>query len=285
MLKLCTFVTGTTGSGKSTMVRKLASMGWGTFHTGDLFREYDEPILKNENLAAPDSFDAVIEERINDILLSKHPYVNSIQMVAIEAIPRKESQLKFIDIARSHGWITLCVFVDADIDIRIHRIKSREMFSGRDSNPAINKLFTETEMLTPIIEKCEAGEFHYVDTSHTDPSSLTFALPDVSVIDIMTTAAHNILIERGKSSQIDPSRMITRTIEELNEYKESCINPDDTATQRQAELIDALWFLLLAFKGEGISSSEIYKMFIAKSDINQFREHTKTKPHPHIKDH
>jgi len=45
------------------------------------------------------------------------------------------------------------------------------------------------------------------------------------------------------------------------------------------ELVDCLWFNLLAFNAEGIDAYGVLEAFLRKSEVNQFRHESGTKPH------
>ena len=273
-MKLCLFVTGSTGSGKTTLVRNLGLRGWTTLHTGDLYRQHNPVIPDGESKIAPESFDDKVYDYIHSILTRPQ---KGISLYAIEAVPRNAAQVEWIsDFAMNEGVLCPILCLYAKPDIRRTRVNSRDMGNLDRHKLSMERLDEEgdVDFWSPIdIAIDEYGlSYSALDTSDNEyppeysPTSL------MEMVNIANNF-YNEVVDYGK--ELDGEKMMARAIEELYEAAEF-----DDPGKRMEELVDALWFLLLACRSTGeLSVESITAAFRHKAAVNQHRLQTGNKPH------
>lgn len=297
MLNVCYFVTGPTAGGKTTLVDALGRLGWSTLHTGDMLRARNIYASAGESAVSPKSADILVDEWVDKVLTPATESSNP-RLVAIESCPRNEGQLKYMDLARDRGYIPIILFLDADKRIRFDRMTGRDMAVVHGRREVDIRKFQEESDSEPwgflgmymrgsyLTSTClysentrEPTPVYRIDTTHKNIGSYEYPLSAVIGIDLIMTAGVNYFnkIKLGKMeshTSISPARMVARCIEELQEFHVATHK-----VHKQEELIDSLWFLLLAMNAEGMSSETIVKRFTQKYNINCNRQMTGTKPH------
>ena len=276
MLKLCICVTGTTGSGKTTFVRALGNRGFRTIHTGELFRSTSQTVKHGESTIAPASFDEQVYQCINRTLTS---ISGPVGLVAIECFPRDARQTEWFDVIRDAGWCPIVIILDASEEIRYNRVTSRNITDTKRMEHDRKKMSEENDkfkvLLTRSLEKNDIKTLTY-DTSKWDYSDVH----DLSTFCDMRTMINCAFNYWSQKQGYAPTnelpnleRMVFRAKEEMGEYEGS---------KRPEELIDSLWFLLLALRGCGWTAEQIFSKFMFKYNINEERMEKGIKPHETI---
>ena len=282
-MNLVLFVTGTSGSGKTSLTRRLASMGWRVLITGDLFRNggYADHVHENESLDAPESFDNVVMQAIKDELIDVRRCM--VNLLVVDGAPRKPLQVKLLDFATTMGWHPVMLFLDANRDVRLQRLKSACM-TERDVERRSRKEEVEYKSLSAMLEYCGSNgyPFHKIDTTHT--VAVSSGITSQPSIQIMMACVVNLFSEMKRSKGEPPTYVpythkdrkhyVGRVKSELLEYVTATTSED-----RTEELMDVLWFVLLLCHLDGMAPSDIFREFTSKSRINQFRRESGVKPH------
>lgn len=282
-MKLALFVTGTTGSGKTTLIRRLASMGWSTFCTGDLFRAMNRKLSKEESAVAPASFNDTVRHYLSMFMATEF-FRPGITLAAIETVPRSIEQVEWLDGFRGQGWTIIVLALDARYEVRVNRVKSRNMTQAQDRTEGdLAKLAEEQHTWRGFLDKLEAVG---IDVYHMDTSDWDYvgeAKSGIQGLSSMMQAGINLFNAKTQHrANLTPGRMVSRCMDELKEYWLH----GNTGTKEQliSELVDAMWFLLLAFKAHGLGASEVYEHYMKKASINNVRHDHGCKPHTGMED-
>lgn len=287
MFKNILFVAGTTGAGKSTFTRRLANRGWLTFHTGDLFRSLGCELKEGDKANAPQSFESLVEFEFNKFIEGVEKHVSEskspVVQVAVETMPRSENQVRLITDLMEKGWCVSVIVLDADVDIRMGRVKTRAMYQPRDLGTDIDRVHSGEDVVNVnhMVELLSTAGVS-VTTVDTGPWNYT-AIPENSVagIEMMMTAAVNMYNMKTcftQSFSLPCERMATKAMQELNEYLDA-VYRDKPRIHRVEELVDVMAYLMCAFHSEKVDAHELVKLFVQKYDINQFRHNSDQKPH------
>jgi len=282
-LKLCMFITGTTGSGKTTLVRALGARGFRTVHTGEMFRAEHGTIKEGESAIAPQSYDAKVKGYILDTIKS---ITGPVGLVAIECFPRSVEQVEWLtDMKEVLGWDVVVVVLDADCEIRYNRVASRDAFSPDRMKHDRNKMVEEGDMFQQELTNTLVYGAKYnkllvipCDTSKWDYSIVQDTAQSCD-IRILINCAMNYWYKKTMSNAgqmrtaPNPASMVEKAMFELEEW-----NVD----ARPEELIDALWFVFMAMVGCGWSAETIFNQFMFKYRINEERMEKGIKPHETI---
>jgi len=278
-MRIAVFVTGPTASGKTTLVRKLGRMGWSTLHTGELFREKEGNTIHKDNPVAPDAADNYIKNKLAELLDTNRGMPN---LVAVEAIPRKESQIKWVGLAEKFGYIPIVYFMEADVHIRRNRVISRDSFDTERLELDMKKLEAEEEKVDFAQIKRMCDFKHYYETQVLDTSAETddkVINLDLTALEVMSNISYNLFKERriaiGDKLNIDVGHMLSRARDELDE----AIACHDHSFCCLEEIVDCIWFLTLAVKGMKYTPQDLFNMYINKSQVNGHRVDTGAKPH------
>lgn len=276
-MKLCLFITGTTGSGKSTLVEKLGMMGWVTVHTGDMFRKFnaEKSVSAGESVIAPASFDSHVYNAIRSALQQASASLPA--LVAVECCPRSEKQIDWIREAVADGWVVQIVCLDADVGVRENRVVSRSCatLDPKRLQRDVDKLREEGSTFTESL--FNSFEPDLVSPVLLDTSNWQYTNNQVVSLGSMIQIALNFYRRKQSGlhwAQQSSSAMVRRCQEELSEHHQA-----SGKAHRLEELIDALWFLLLACNAEGASAEDICRMFVEKASVNNLRESRQIKPH------
>ncbi len=287
MFKNILFITGTTGAGKSTFARRLANRGWLTFHTGDLFRSLGCKLTENDKPNAPESFESLVEFEFNKFIQGVEKHVSKsktpVVQVAVETMPRSENQVRLITDLMERGWCVSVIVLDADVDIRMGRVKTRAMYQPRDLGTDIDRVHSGEDVVNVnhMVELLSAAGVSVttVDTGAWDYTCVSDS--SVAGIEMMMTAAVNMYnMKRGfdDAFNLPCERMATKAKEEIDEYLDA-VYKDKARIHRVEELVDVMAYLMCAFHAEKVDAHELVKLFVQKYDINQFRHNSDHKPH------
>lgn len=273
-MKFCLFITGTTGAGKTLLTRYLGNHGWSTFHTGDIFRRHFGKLPPEEDPLAPKSVDPFIRSSLIS-LFEKNMENEFCNLVVVDGMPRKVSQVDWVEEATGWGYIPLVIVLDADLAIRKSRIRGRDISRKEVDQAKISS--DEAVRIHDVMQRLNLKKipFRYVDTSDVKVPEPCQGAGDLQ---IMMTIAENLLIEKwakkGCSGPISVSHMLKRCLQELEE----ALMVDRIDEHVKEEVCDALWFLLLAARGLGMTGEDLFKMYRDKARVNGWREDSKTKP-------
>lgn len=272
-MKLCICVTGTTGSGKSTFTRALGIRGFRTVHTGDLFRSLKMTPASGESTVAPISFDDKVMGCVERTLDS---VTGPIGMVAIECLPRDARQVSFLERIQDRGWFVMVVLLDADEEVRYNRVVSRNVCDPTRMEHDRAKMIEESlrfkiELSDALCHNTSGIPLLTYDTSRWDYSDVK-DLSTFCDLRTMLGCAFNYWRQKstGSDPMPDPARMASRAMDEVIEYAEN---------GSPGELIDALWFILLALRAHGWTSETIFSKFLYKYNINEERMEKGIKPY------
>jgi dephospho-CoA kinase len=278
-MKLCLCVTGLTGAGKTTLVRQLGLMGWRTCHSGDLFRKHMHSIPDDDDPIAPEFADKII----HDALMATAKEVMDapgIGLLAVECIPRAVRSVDWVVELRDMGYMVHVLLLSAKKSLRESRVESRDLHDTNrlsiDRRKMVAEQMTdvffdirqELEGLEIPVTYCETDEWQY---------TLNTTAPAFS-IDRMLNCAINFYGEKvDYSKELGVPRMLERTFDELAEAKRASDQHGPTSQHLVTELVDALWFLLGAFKAAGVQNGrELVQHYLAKAAINQHRLDSET---------
>ncbi len=273
-MKTCILVTGSTGSGKSTLVDSMGKW-FHTVHSGDLVRAAAQKI-KEGGVIAPDSFNTIVKDAL-------FAAVASHDTVIAECFPRNYEQVGWIRELRDAGVVVSVVRTVCDIEVRKNRVQLRDFNDPERYALDVAKIEQEgsDDAISGYFARMLRGVPHTViDTSHTSPNaSATVRAPND--IDRMIRMAECVR-SRHTMAFVDLSRCATRAVQELEEFKravESAGTPKDSMLE---ELIDALYFVMVAVGGMGYEGHDVLDMFTRKFVVNVHRVNTGSKPHATI---
>lgn len=287
-MKLCLCVSGETGAGKTTLVNRLGSMGWSTFHSGDIVRSMKGQILETDSKVSPASADDAIYKALmhqsRKLMDLPHPV-----LFAVESVPRAPHQVSWLARLHEMGWMVQTIWLQASEKVRHSRVTSRNVVAGDADRQKLDVAKIEEErghqFLGAILHALAThthipAHMRTIPVYNTDSWTADYASePDYAVLHNMITAGENLFMSRvgNENRALKGDRMARRAMEELQEYLEQ----GDLArlSSKVEELVDALWFILLAFRSHGLNARQIYQQYMVKNGINQYRLETGTKPH------
>ena len=99
---------------------------------------------------------------------------------------------------------------------------------------------------------------------------------ELSLLDSMMAMAVGVHDKRSGSKKVDTQHMIARCHNELHEAEVSHMNDEPGVCE---ELVDAMFFLLVAMSGAGMTAREVFSLFKQKCRVNIHRADTGSKPH------
>lgn len=265
-MKIAICISGTTGSGKSTLVNALGRMGWRTFHTGDVFRNAGLTIVDGENPLAPERADGLIEEALGRFLAGvQTPMVPT--FLALECLPRKQEQLTWVEMIQNAGFWPLLVHLTAPRATRLDRVVSRDACQTSRMSGDLLKIaaeeredqfkFLQEKLPFPCIV-CETASWDYSLCLEAESSALQRMLTMVrSVFDSHTGV---------RQSLPSVERAVERCREELHELQHA-----EGRHRQVGELVDSLWFILNAALALNVTHKELLHRFTIKYNINRLR--------------
>lgn len=278
MLKFCVMITGSTGSGKSTLVDNLAMQGWATLHTGDIVRRMMKESDVGKDSIAPARLDQEVMEQfvcaVNNASLHG-------RNIAMECIPRNEAQLDWIHLAEKAGYIVIVIRTVASMDVRRNRINVRDA-----SNP--ERWGLDQKKMDAEGDDFGSGSYFTGLLSSTPHRIVNTGLPhplatpsSIVSIDSMMSMAVGIHSKKSGAGKINVGNMVGRCIAELAEA-EDAVNVEGENLYRDSfkeELVDALFFLLVAMYGSGMTPYDVSNLFTQKYRVNVHRHDNGVKPH------
>lgn len=275
-MRYCLFVTGTTGSGKSTLVSRLGGAGWVTFHTGDAFRRIFKELKDGDNPITPQRADNYMANSILEILdnASRHPRPT---LAAIESYPRSPDQCETLRLLEDMGYLVHVLILDAQPSIRKARVEARDMYSQNRAKGDAAKMAgsLEKEQIVKTAQKCvEMG----IPVQWESTDDWDYGAPETpcTQLELIQATCINMRTSIAGKRIVDADRMAVRAIEELQEFRTAISH-----AHQSEELVDALVFILNAFADIGMSAGKIAKLLHSKYNIVKFRQSTGTKPHAH----
>ena len=270
-MKSVTLITGSTGSGKSTLA---ASIGRGAhvFSTGAMVKHLMKD-QKDDNPVAPVRLNAIIHDKLMEV-------VDKYDNVVVECVPRNKEQIAWVDELRSKGIAVSVVRCVCGYDVRMARVIARDMTDPGRLSLDRAKIYRENDDWSP---DSYFGQL-LIHVQHTVIDT-TFAHPDVSSapsvheshgVDNLINMAVNIH-DKLTNANIRAARMCDRAIDELNEAKEA-IEVKKCVASSKEELIDALFFIFVAFHSLGVNGEDLMSLYIRKYSVNNYRINSGTKP-------
>ena len=267
-MKYCLFITGTTGSGKSTLLKRLAAMGWHTLSTGAVFRDMKVEIGKGDSPVSPEFFDTMLNETIQNFLLKHMVSSGRPCLCAIEAVPRHPRQWEWVVDAYNNGWMVGIVFMDADYHIRYGRIQSRDMARLAVDN---QKMMDEGGLLSSLVQtKPPTLPMQVYDTGGWVVENAVTECEVTALTNMMTAAVNFFNSKSSHRGDLTAAHMAHRAVDELNEYLDA-VKKGERKESLVTELIDSLWFNLLALVAEKMDAQQVYETFMRKFDVNNMR--------------
>ena len=281
-MKLVVFVTGTTGSGKTTMVRQMGLRGWYTFHSGDLWRKTSK-LDEGDSPITPQQFDDTLRESLVTFFEQVESQASGFKFVAIEAIPRAPRQVEWVDTAYRFGYFPLVIALDAKASVRMSRVQSRDMANPQRFKHDLQKFDAEADLtlISDIMEGCREHEIpcQYQDTTEMLATGGT-VISDLPGLECMMSSAWSLFVERRIANNggfdIGVKHMLERAREEINEAIEK-IDKNDFEGAKE-EVIDSVWFQLVTCLGLNMNARSLFNTFMQKVVVNGHREDTGTKP-------
>lgn len=278
MLKFCVMVTGSTGSGKSSIVDDLAMQGWATLHTGDIVRKMMKESDKGGDAIAPSRLDHEVYKQFIRVV---HNASLHNMNIAMECIPRNEAQLGWIHQAEQAGYIVVVIRTVAFIDVRRNRVNIRDASTPERWELDQKKMDAEGDdfgSCSYFTRLLSATPHRVVNTS----VPYSPATPHTMVsVDSMMSMAVGIHSKRSGAGEISVGKMMGRCIAELAEA-EDAVNADGDNPYTDSfkeELVDALFFLLVAMSGSGMTAYDVFNLFAQKYRINVHRHDNGVKPY------
>ena len=286
-MRLCIFVTGTTGSGKTFFVRSLKYLGWQTLHTGDVFRKRHTPSLTGD-LVAPAEADATIRHELHSFFSATRQQTQL--LAAVECVPRTQEQVNWItQMGGTYDFLPIVFIFNADERVRIARVRSRGMSSeGRDIERDLMKLRQESvshfmaNLIMPITtHPALPFAIRCVDTTENDQTDITTGDKNTQVLDYLMQIVYAHFMERrsqkGEDLKMSPLGLIQRAREELAELEDAYTEMTRPGSI-QEEWVDVMWFMLLIARDLGMTGDDIHKRFVAKAMVNDYRLDRHAKP-------
>jgi adenylate kinase family enzyme len=289
-MKLLVCIAGHTGAGKTTLARAMSMAGFPTFISGDLFRKKYAGRMENEDSSvAPSQFDAELLGHVLDFVRESEVEGEPFQIAVVETMPRHTRQVKWLKrIADETGWLPVVVMLTATRELCESRVRGRDMTDPVRLKRDLDKIteeWTGKESVNSIYRHIVSNGFSVqvrnteefpVDQGHaTRPATIGLAH--------MATISHNLYMEKHVTTadalgRMDAQHLLGRCGAEVQEAIHESEGPGADRGKCLEEIVDSLWFLLLAVKALGYGTDDLVAMYMNKAAINGHREDTDTKP-------
>lgn len=273
MIKTCILVTGSTGSGKSTLTDSMGKWGH-VVHSGDLVRNAAKGNTV-ESSVAPASLDGIVKNALFDA-------VNKHQFVIAECFPRNKAQVAWIDELRNMGVVVSVIRTVCPITIRRARV------TMRDSNDPARMVLDMRKMDEEGDDDIADGYFTELlqDVGHTVVSTLPNTHKatgrDAAWGADISAMINMAMCVRGKvaSGPVSLERCGIRAIEEIQEFIAETNKRFSSGAHALEEITDALFFLMVAIgpEGLGFTGEQLMDMYNRKFSVNVHRAETGNKP-------
>jgi phosphoribosyl-ATP pyrophosphohydrolase len=242
-------------------------------HSGDFVRKLTK-VGTDENVVAPHRLDGMVK----DLLFSS---VETYGHVVAEAFPRNLAQVGWIGELLRNGVAVSVVRTVCPTNIRVSRVRARDMHDGARYDLDITKIrnegddYSHESYFASILD----GVMHTViDTSQ---CATRVSVPDSghATLDGLLTLSNAFFRRKAGYKPIDESHIAERCIEELEEFQEKLRHQPVQILAANEELIDVMFFLFTLMKSRGMSARAIADLAAQKFTVNNHRLETGNKPH------
>ena len=274
-MKVCVLVTGSTGSGKSTLVDSMGKH-FHTVHSGDIVRKATQDDHGN-NPVAPSYLNDIVKRELFDA-------IENHQFVVAECFPRNEEQISWIEDIREMGVAITIIRTVCPIEVRRARVVIRDHASRERLSLDISKMEKEGEDFLGrgyFGDLLDGVPHTVVDTSKSDGFVGYKGGSEVNTesVDAMINMA-TCVRRKWNTKVLNKGRCVDRAIEELVELQH-LLQDGDSSTHMLEEVIDCLFFLFVLVGPDGLrySGDDLFEMFCRKFCVNVHRANTGNKPH------